>query len=63
VPPTLPFGMRWIVSKTRKSERRRGQISQCDVTFPKENICFYFNHLRDSAKGLRSQKDREFKIF
>jgi hypothetical protein len=55
--------MRWIVSKTRKSERRRGQMSQCDVTFPKENICFYFNHLRDSAKGLRSQKGREFKIF
>jgi hypothetical protein len=36
---------------------------QCDDTFPKKNMSFYFNHPRDMATGLRSQKVWKFKSF
>jgi hypothetical protein len=47
----------------RQSTLYARQGSQCDDTFPKKKIHFYFNHPCDPVAGLRSLKGRKFKIF
>jgi hypothetical protein len=51
---------------TRRAQRRqlyRRSTRQCDDSFPKKNVPFYFNNLRNPDTVLRSQKVRSLKDF